>query len=179
MTPKSLFNIILKVIGIFFIRDILALIPQEVPVVLMFLQRDTVSEGFWIIFMSLITVSVYAYISYYLIFKTEKIISKLKLTDGFDEEVLSINIHRSTILSISIIVIGGIILLDSIPNLCNNLASYIQQYCTYKQFFSAAPEPKSNYIIIDSVKIIIGLLLLGNQRKIVNYIEYRSRKRSE
>ena len=172
MTPRSLFNIILKVLGLFFIRDFLTLVPQVLSVFLYFTKADTISEAIWTFVSTLAMLFVYGFVSYYLIFKTETIIDKLKLDRGFDQDIIPLSIHRSTILSISIIVIGGYIVAEEIPEFCRQLFAYYQE----KRMTYGQTNPKIQYSILSAVKIIIGVLLIAEQRKIVNFIEKTRKK---
>jgi hypothetical protein len=108
-----------------------------------------------------------------LIFRTDIIIDKLKLDKGFDQEAFPLNIHRSTVLSISIIVIGGLIVVDEIPNFCRQLVSYYQA----KRMTMGWQTQSSwiSYIVLSGVKIIVGVLMLSNQRQIVRFIEWKRR----
>lgn len=171
MTPRSLFNIILKILGIFFIKDILTTLPQLLSIILYLTKADTVGEAIWTLVTTILILLVYMFVSYYLIFKSELIIDKLKLNTGFDQETITLNIHRSTILSISIIVIGGLIIANEIPNLCRQLFAYFQE----KRMTYGQTNPSISYSVLAGTKIIIGLLLIGNQRQIVNFIERKRR----
>jgi hypothetical protein len=169
MTPRTLFNIILKILGIFFIKDILTILPQLLSTILYLTKVDTVGEAIWTLITTMLILLVYVFISYFLIFKSDLIIDKLKLDTGFDQETIPLNIHRSTILSISIIVIGGLILADEIPNLCRQLFAYFQE----KRMTYGQTNPNISYSVLAGAKIVIGLLLIGNQRQIVNFIEHK------
>ena len=169
MTTRSLFNIILKILGIFFIKDILATAPQVLSIILYLTKSDTAVEAIWTLISTILILLVYVFISYYLIFKSEVIIDKLKLDKGFNQETIPLNIHRSTILSISIIVIGGLILADEIPNFCRQLFSYFQE----KRMTYGQTNPTISYSVLAAAKIVIGLLLIVYQRQIVNFIENR------
>lgn len=167
MTTRTLFNIILKVLGIFFIKDILAAIPQLLSVILYMTKSDTIGEAIWTLVMTVLILLIYGIVSYYLVFRTNLIIDKLKLDSGFDQETIPMNIHRSTVLSISIIVVGGLIIADEIPNLCRQLFAYFQE----KRMTYGQTDPSISYSVMAAAKIIIGFLLIGNQRQIVNFIE--------
>ena len=171
MTTRSLFNIILKILGIFFIKDILATVPQLLSIILYLTKADTVEEAIWTLVTTILILFVYGLVSYYLIFKSDLIINKLKLDKGFDQETIPLNLHRSTILSISIIVIGGLLVADEIPNLCHQLFAYFQE----KRMTYGQTSPSISYSVLAGAKIIIGLLLIGNQRQIVNFIERKRR----
>jgi hypothetical protein len=172
MTPRSLFNIILKILGIFFIKDILATIPQLLSVILLLSDSDTTGEAIWTFSLTTLLLLIYGFVSFFLIFKSELIIDKLKLDKGFDQEIFPINIHRSAILSISIIVIGGLIVVDQIPNLCRQLFLYFQE----KRITFGQTSPDISYSVLAASKVIIGLLLIWNQRKIVSFIEFKRKK---
>ena len=173
MTPRSLFNIILKILGIFFIKDILAAIPQLLSVGA-FLTEPNASGAVFTFVATIIILLVYILVSYYLVFKSELIIDKLKLDRGFDLETIPLNIHRSTILSIAIIVIGGLMVANEIPNLCRQLFTYFQE----KRMTYGQTRPGITYSILAATKIMIGLLLINNQRQIVNFIEHRRKNKS-
>jgi len=172
MTPRTLFNIILKILGIFFIKDFLAIILQLLSVVLFLTKSDSAIEGISTLVSFLMILLVYGLVSYFLIFKTEMIIDKLKLDKGFDHQAISLNIHRSTILSISIIVIGGMLVVDELPNLCRQLFSYYQE----RRMTHGQTNPNISYSVLSGVKIVIGLLIMTEQRKIVNLIERQRKK---
>ena len=159
----------MKILGIFVIKDILATIPQLLSIILYLTKSDTVGEAIWTVVTTVLILLVYVFFSYYLIFKSDLIIDKLKLDKGFDQETIPLNIHRSTILSISIIVIGGLIIADEIPNLCRQLFAYFQE----KRMTYGQTNPTISYSVLAAAKIVIGLVLIGNQRQIVNFIERR------
>lgn len=171
MTTRSLFNIILKILGIFFIKDILATVPQLFSSIFYLTKADTIVESIWILVTSILILFVYGLISFFLIFKSNLIIDKLKLDKGFDQDTIPLNIHRSTVLSISIIVIGGLILTDEIPNLCRQLFAYFQE----KRLTYGYTNPSISYSVLAGAKVVLGLLLISNQKQIVNFIE-RKRK---
>jgi hypothetical protein len=170
MKTKDLFNIILKILGIFFIRDILETIPTLLSVSL-YLTKPDVSGAVFTLIATVLMLAVYILISYYLVFRTNFIIDRLKLDQGFDQDTIPLNVHRSTILCIAIIVIGGLMVVDEIPNLCRQLFAYFQERrMTYGQTHASL-----SYSVLAATKIIIGLLLIGNQRQIVNFIETKRR----
>ncbi|HSZ87714.1 MAG TPA: hypothetical protein VK787_16890, partial [Puia sp.] len=172
MTLRTLFNIILKILGIFFIKDFLSLIPQVISSLLFIINSETVGEGVAVLISVLLFLLLYGAISYYLIFKTDLIIDKLKLDKGFDSDTVSLNIHRSTVLSIAIIVIGGLLFIDEFPNFCQQLFSYFQQ----RQMNFGLNKPTISYVVISGIKVTIAFFLMSEQRLIVNVIERRRKK---
>ena len=167
MTPRSLFNIILKILGLFIVKDIVEALPQLLSVFLMQMKLD--ADAVWTVATILLVIIVDILVSYYVIFKSDVIMDWLKLDKGFSQETIPLNIHRSTILSISIIVIGGLILVNEIPNLCEQVFIYIQE----TRNLNRQTNPNLFYSILPLSKIIIGLLLVSKQQLIVNFIEFR------
>jgi hypothetical protein len=172
MSPRSLFNIILKVMGIYFIKELLALIPQFLSSFLFYTKSDVTTESFWILFSTIIIIAVYGLVIIYLILKTDWIIEKLQLDKGFEEETFTMRLHRSSVLSISVIVLGGLIFINSFPYLCRDIYLYFQE----KRLTGGSLSSRVGYIIIYTIETIAGLLLMGNHRQIVNFIELKRRK---
>ena len=164
MTPSNLFNIILKVIGIFLLKDALLIIPNLIAILISGIKSSDV----FLITIFVGEILAYSLLFYSLLFRTNYWISKLKLTKGFDEAVIPLAIHRSSILSISIIVIGGLLLVHEIPNLFTQLFNYYNLKA--EKFMS---EPRISYSVLAGSKVLIGLLLVFYQRYIVNFIEFR------
>ncbi len=169
MTIRTLFNIILKIIGLFLIKDILTTSAQATSqllfLILQFTKYNVIAKVNLELIPALLLLFAYGIVFYYLVFKTELIINKLKLEKGFEQKIISSNIHHSTILSISIIVIGGLILVDQIPNFFQQLFLYFNRDSTiYANLYNS-------YLIRCSVKVIIGLFLIIAQKQIVNLID--------
>jgi hypothetical protein len=172
MTPRSLFNIILKVLGVFFFRDILVSLSQLLGFATQLGKPEAISELLWTVLTIAPVLVVEAFFSYLLIFKTEWFIKVFKLERGFDQETIPINMHRSTILSISIIVIGGYLVANEIPNFCRQLFLYIQE----RRMTHGQANPEIDYTLIAGFKILVGSLLIAEQRLFVNLIERHRKK---
>jgi len=181
MTPGNLFNVILKIFGLFFLREIIYIIPQLISSIPFFAKADDFGGGQFSsavilpFIVTLVAISLYVFIIYQLLFNTNKIIDKLKLDQGFNQQEFSFNISTSLILTISLIVIGGIILTNEIPNFCRNIFSYFQE----KDLTRGMTKPNYSYIVVSGVKIIIGLLIIGERKRIVEFVEKRQVKKEE
>ena len=174
MTPRSLFLIVLKCLGVFFIKEFLLLIPQFLSVFLYLTRGDTITIGIWTALAVVFMGGVYSLIFYYLIFKTERVVQLLQLEKGFEEERLSFRIHRSSVISIVVMVVGLLIIVDAIPGLCKQLFLYYQE----KRITYGQTHPSFSASFVTIVQLIIGLLFVGNQRQIVNFIERKRRNAS-
>ena len=169
MTPRNLFNIILKALGVFFIKDIIATVPQLISTILYLTKSETQDEALWTLIFTVLILGIYIGISYWLIFRTHWIIDKLRLDQGFNQEVFTFNIALPSVLTIALIVTGAFILTTEIPNLCRYLFSYFQE----KRMTFGTTKPEISYSIYAGVKIILGLLLIGERKRIVEFVASR------
>lgn len=174
MTPKALFTIILKIAGIYLIVQEIDLIA---PLINAILQQIHSSEpplfDFWqFSFIVLLMLGLYLLIQWYCIFKTDWVINKLHLDKGFDTERFEIKIHRSLLLRISIIVIGAVIITDSLPLLCKEVFYFLRTSDKYERF---KDNPSSGFLIYYFIKFTIGFTLMSCSRLLVNFIELKRR----
>ena len=176
MTPRDFFAITLKIIGLYLIIAAFVSIPQIA--VSLYSYRYSAAEarfgelleiGFFVLFAILF----YIVFLYYCLFKTDWIIDKLQLDKGFAEEKFELNIHRSTILTISVIVIGAILITDSLPPLCRNIMTYFQTTTVHVN-------PQENiavgWILFHFIKFFIGFFFASASRLVVNFIELKRKK---
>jgi hypothetical protein len=176
MTPRSLFSILLKILGIFFIKDFLVAVPQLIPVIIYLTKSGLVAEAVGALVTMLVVLVIYALISYFLVLKTGYIIDKMLLDKGFDQQTISLDIRYTTVVSIAIIIIGGLMVADEIPNYCRLLFSYVQERRSTMVYGQRIPATGSisqttGYIIVSGIKIVIGLLLMSGQKKIVKWLD--------
>lgn len=116
MTKKDLFRLILKIFGLYLIIN---LIFDYLPVNISFAAENP--ELFSVSLLAVILIIDVALIIL-LIFKPDFIIRILKLDKGFDEERIDFsNFNISNLLKLAIVIIGGILLIKSIPSFLTNL----------------------------------------------------------
>jgi hypothetical protein len=167
MSVKTLLNIVLKVLGILFMGDFIVIIPQFLSLFSMIINFG---EGFTIFLSTILSVLAYGLVAYFLIFRTSWLIEKLRLDQDIEEDNVSINIKQSTLLSICIIIVAMVLILDAIPNLFRQLYLYFE-YLKNKGNYLSNPQPDYTYMIVYISKLIIGLLMLGYLKLIVEYFE--------
>src|SRR5688572_30334992 len=108
MSPRSLFNIILKILGILLVKDILVAFPTLFGYII-YIGADS-ATGYGPLALMLLSLLLYGWMSWQLLVRTNEVIDLFKLDKNFPEETLSIGMHRSSVLMIAVIVIGGLIL---------------------------------------------------------------------
>ena len=172
MTAKDFFNIVLKIFGLFFLREILNTVPQLTSALIMLFKPEDFIEGIFIFLGTVFILIFYIALTYQLIFKTSRIVEKLKLERDFNDKIFDFKIPRAEGLTISLIVIAGIILVNQIPLLIKELFEIIQE----RKLSFGNTKINYSYIIIAAVKIIIATLFIGERVRIVEFILSRQTK---
>ena len=176
MTPRSFFTLLIKILGIYLVLDSITVVPQFASTLFMFTDNngnDNTTTIVLTLFMLFLILGLFFIILKYCLFKTDWIIDKLSLDKDFTEEKSELNIHRSTILSIATIVIGGLMFVDGLPSFCRSVYPYFGE----KQSFGRYGEnPTTGWMIFYSVKTFIGYFFMVNHRLIVNLIERQRKK---
>jgi hypothetical protein len=167
MTPRSLFTIVIKILGIFFFKNIIETIPQFISTAMTISSSDSVEGASYIFLGTTVILAFYIFASFVLLARTDKIVNMFKLAEGFEQGTFSFDMPISSILNISLIILGGLILTNEIPNLCRALYSYVveRNLLKYDQ-----RRPDISYSVLIAAKIILGLLLLGERKRIISFI---------
>jgi hypothetical protein len=174
MTPKTIFVLILKIIGLYMVLDLITLLPQTIarfPLMGMNSGSDIFEKIIYILIV-LVILLVYFFLMRIFLFKTDWIIKKLSLDKHFEQEIISIKVDSAAVIQIAIIVLGGIIFTDALPTLLRDIISYLQQ----KQLeIILAKSPGFSYLVFDVCKLTVGYLLLTNCKQITLWIEKKSK----
>jgi len=166
MQPKDLYSIIIKVFGLFIIKDILFSIPYIInPILYLFNSNGNSDGGIGALVFSVVILLIYFSFAYILIFKTNSILKLFKLDDDFMEDDLSLNISKLNVFVISLVLLGGYILIDEIPNFCNYAFKYYQQ-----SQIRFSEKPSISNMLISGIKILIAFLILGERKKIIELL---------
>lgn len=168
MAPRSLFNLILKVIGLFFIKDILEALSHTVSAVVYIPQYTSAKEAFYNVAVSMPLLVLYSLLAWFFIFRSDKIVSILRLDKHIPEKYISIVIERDMLLTAAVIVAGGWLLVNEIPEFFRHAVYYYQE----RKLYVRMTRPDISYIVMSTVKIFIGLFLIVFNKPIVNVIEW-------
>lgn len=173
MQPKSLFIILLKIAGIYFLFQCLIDINS-----LLFGIVESISdpEGSSFLNLSLIIVA-YALLvtfTYFLIFRPVAIINRLKLDKGFDEERLDICLDGSKLISIAVIIAGMVILLERIPNFILLLIRFFQS-----RIHPSVLVNDSQPLVLDVIYIMLGFICITQNASIARFIAKKQSVKEE
>ncbi|MBL0074339.1 MAG: hypothetical protein IPP34_22105 [Bacteroidetes bacterium] len=127
MTIRTFWTIFIKILGIWLVLDSVTVIPQFISSLF---YPDPYDTGLGLplsIAVLLLTIGVYLFILRLFVFKTAWLIDKLHLDKGFEEEKIDLNVQLTTVLTVTTIVIGGLMFVDSFPKLCKEIFVFLQQ----------------------------------------------------
>lgn len=175
MTIRTFWTILIKILGISLVLSSLTVISQFLAALPFFGNNynDNISGIGLIIGLLFLTIALYILVLWLFVFKTAWLIDKLHLDKGFTEEKIDLNIKQSTVLTIAVIVVGGLIFVDSFPQLCRQIFVFFQQKNIFRE------DPKSGWIIFQTVKTIIGYLLMTNGSSVIRFIEKQNLKQND
>jgi hypothetical protein len=173
MTPRSFFTILIKIIGIYFLLQVLAAIPQIIASTSFYLVENNRMRDVFDALIIIVSVGYYVLVTWFFLFKTPYIIDKLALDKHFTEDTFALNIHRSTILRIATIVLGAVLLIETLPLFCKQIFSYFEQKIRTDRI---GDNPATGYLILYFAKLFLGYFMLTSSRPIVNFIERKRKK---
>jgi hypothetical protein len=135
---------------------------------------DTDTLTLFTVFTAFVFVTLFfIFIIRYCLFQTEKIITMLRLDKGFSDENLEINVQRSGLLKVALIVIGGLMIADGLPLFVYNVFFYFQHSNSYTGFTDNHASP---YVISNGLKLVFGYLMVTESQAIINFVERKRRK---
>ncbi len=122
----------------------------------------------------------YGFLIFLFLFKTNSILDKLHLDKGMDEELFLLDnetkqapreiiINSTLVLTVSLLVTTGVILINEIPKLFNFLYLYSTRSINFENI-------DNSLFIVAIVKILISLLLIGEHKRIIGFIQGRQVK---
>lgn len=160
MRVKSLFDLLLKLLGIYYIIQGIMTGPQFIALIAM---SSFKLPNFYPLLGSLSATAVfYVLIGAFLISQTHRITSRV-IKDN-DETV---DIHIPTILSVALIVLGGLMIVNEVPNFIIQLTN---------KYAMPQVNPQDGYWLASVLKIGIGFLLVAYNNRIVRWVESRNKE---
>lgn len=170
MTIKTFWTILIKTIGIALVLSSLTVIGQFLVVLPMFGKNVNTDLITLILGLGalIVVISLYIFVLWLFVFRTAWLIDKLHLEKGFAEETINLNIQQSTVLSIAVIVLGGLVFIDSFPQLCR------QTFIFFQMKTMVMENRHSATLVFLLIKTILGFLLMTNSKSVAKFIDRES-----
>ncbi|MFM2387671.1 MAG: hypothetical protein RL660_2428 [Bacteroidota bacterium] len=107
---------------------------------------------------------------YLFLFRTDVLIKHLQLEQHFFEDTIDLNISLNTILRIGLIVVGGILFINTFPKLVGSLMQQFQNDTIFRE------NSKSPKLLSDVVLVLIAYIIASQSKHIAAFIEKYSQK---
>ena len=170
MEIKTFWNIVLKGIGLWLFMNCLYIFPQITSILLTNQIGIGWNTSIPELLFGIFTFMSYLFISALFLFKSPWIVSILKLEKHFAENRIDVNVSQNTVLKIIIILFGGLILINSSPNLIRETFQFLQQKELFKNYRD------TSWLVFHSINSLIGYLLITNSNGIANFINKQKEK---
>ncbi|MES2617013.1 MAG: hypothetical protein V4613_03990 [Bacteroidota bacterium] len=169
MTPHSFFTIVLKILGIYFLIEILRSIFEFSKIA--YLAFAEYSEWDEIVF-PILMLAFFLLLVWLLLFRTGAVIVKLGLAQNFDEEKFELNIHRSSVIQIALIIIGVLIIKDYLHNFIAIFYDYFfVKHTSYDGVFYQKTETNLYEVVFPGCMLFLGYYLMRHSRNVTNMLE--------
>ena len=184
ITPRSLFNIILKIFGLFFLRELVNHTLTTLSVFIEYFSIDEYETSIGTLIVAVLLLCFYIFLIFQLLIKTNNLIDLLKLDKGFIEYEFTfeqrtptqIKLTLNEVFNISLIILGGFILVEQVPNLINQIYIFARER---KSILYGSAEPTQTNMLLPSTKIIIGLLILGERKRIADFLANKTNNKND
>ena len=160
MTKRDFFRIMIKLFGLYFI---IAILFSTIPGNILFaLEESSLVSYLWIIIAIVVSLLLFVL----LLFKVDVLIQVLKLDKGFDNELIQFgNFNPKEILSLGIVIIGGLLIIDNLPGFLSQVLFALKD-----DLRGETSQIQDNfYLATGIIKILIGYLLVTNYDRISHY----------
>jgi len=177
MTPRTIFTLILKIIGLYVAFNLFVFIPQlfsQIPY--LWMNPIDTSEVIMIILGLIAIILVYFLLMRLFLFKTNWIIDKLSLDKHFDQDIINIKLDSAAVIQIAIIVLGGLYFADAFPSLFREIVTFLQQK---EMDITLARSYGLGYMVFDACKLTLGYLLITNSKWLTLWIEEKNKSKDE
>ncbi|WP_276132556.1 hypothetical protein [Polluticoccus soli] len=179
MSSRNLFRIILKVLGLFLIKDLLFSLMQLITFLIeVFTASNSDGSGSLIgLLGTAAIVAVHLFLMWFLLFKNDVIIEKLQLDRGIDTQLWPAPGHDTggvrfkPIILLALLLVSTYILVEEIPNLITLAYNRYQ----FRQFEETTRSIGTS-LVLSVAKITVAALLIGNCNVITAFIESRIKK---
>ena len=162
MTPRSLFIIILRIIGVYVLVNLFSAVP---PVTAAWVMGGGFG-GLQLVFITLLSILAILAVCYALIFRADSIIDRFALDQGFPETEIYVSLNEKACVLIALFLVGGLVLINEVPNLMQQVYAVIDPV-PYSMMGEA--EISWRPVLLPLVKIILALLIIGERRRIAAY----------
>lgn len=167
MSPRSLFIIILRILGILSVRTLVLVFFQTISNIYLLTQLSDDDILYSAVIPGIFTTAIYFAVSWVLIFKAAYLVDHFKLSRDISP-MLQFRFDKRDALRIAVVVTGAILLVNELPTFIANLAHMFDR--EPQSMFRQRVERSWSPVIQSLAQALIGLLLIGERARIVDIL---------
>jgi len=172
MKVKTFWLILLKIIGLILVLRMVNVIIHSITAVSTIAMWSD-GHQIHIIGFVLSVILAYGFVLWLFLFKTSWLVRKLRLENGFETDKVEINTQLSHILLIAIIVIGAVMIVNNLPQLCREIFIFFQERSMWIE------NSATRQVIPYFIKVFLGCLLLTYSKPITSFIDKQISKKEK
>lgn len=165
MSKRDFFILTIKLFGLSsVVTTFFSVIPANLSYVLM--DIDLIAIG-WIMTVVIVVVGLFVV----LVFKADKVVERLKLDKGFDDNRIELgNLKSDDIIKIGTFILGGLMIIDNIPGF---LSHVLFAFRAENLGIEHGAEEKFSWVVT-AVNLIVGYLLVTNYGFVADKMKSKS-----
>lgn len=170
MNLHSLWTILIKLIGIYLLSQLIYTIASAAQVIWYLNQSFRGDPGVigLLVLTSVISSTLFVLVIRTCLFRSDWVIAVLNLEDGFEEKQFNFKFSQSAIVSIALIILGGIFMANAIVSLGFDIPNYFKQRNLFPLTGSSLP------LFVTIGKGMAGYLLIVFHKNIAMSMERKT-----
>lgn len=163
MSSRALFQIIVKICGLYLCVQFIAYLPTIFYIITPEeFSVESLFANFNFLIYFILMVGYYFGMIYFLLFRTNLIVDRLRLDEGFEEENFNFHPKLENLIKVSIILVGLYLIIISLPNLISNIIEYLF-FGKNNEYFEFAISDK---IVFPFIQFLMGILTISERSRI-------------
>jgi len=167
MSARTLFIIVLRILGILSVRTAILALFQSIGSLFLLGSLTHESILYSNIVSNVVVTGVFFGVSWALIFKAGYIVDRFKLAQDMTP-VLQFRIDIRDALRIALVVTGAILLVYELPTLISNIAEKLD--AGEPVLFSDGNTVTWRPAILSAIRVVIALLIIGERKRILDVL---------
>lgn len=164
MTKKDFIRLLIKLLGVLILFSSL---PSFFSQFALFFLDNTWEMILWIMVAFAVTIG----FASWLIFYPDTIINFLKLDKGFDDNEVKLDQpNAENLISIAILIIGGLFIQHSFAPFLVNIGYKIQESISSNAYFSYFEAADNSSIYVNLIELGAGFFIITNFRRITRFV---------
>lgn len=172
MKKADIYEIAVKILGLYLVIPLINILQQLVGSILVWLfQKNDFPAmasfaNYLNLFLQLGYCALYVWFIYTLIFKTKWLVRKICKDSDYEEDS-KLFADKKTVFEIALIIIGGVVFIQTLPDLGGQIYSLVVQ--TQNNFNPSFKGRDFRFLITEIIKLVIAILIVLDAKPLAAY----------